>query len=99
MSKLGDAYVRTLLGHGARAVIYPARPDPSGTGWLHMLTGRRNGNVAAMALANQSARSAWVLLIRDRQCRADYAAVSSHARDNTAGNRFPPPKSAQAVTQ
>lgn len=75
MSKRGDAYIRTLLIHGARAVIYRARQNPSGTGWLHKLLGRRNANVAAVALANKNARIAWALLARDRQYRADYAAA------------------------
>lgn len=73
MSKRGDAYLRTLLIHGARAVIYRARQNPNGSGWLHKLIGRRNANVAAVALANKNARIAWALLARDRQYRADYA--------------------------
>ena len=76
MSKRGDAYLRTLLIHGARAVIYRARQNPQGSGWLHKLIGRRNANVAAVALANKNARIAWALLARDRQYRADYAAAS-----------------------
>lgn len=76
MSKRGDAYIRTLLIHGARAVIYRARQNPGGgSGWLHKLLGRRNVNVAAVALANKNARIAWALLARERQYRADYAAA------------------------
>lgn len=76
MSKRGDAYIRTLLIHGARAVIYRARQNPAGTGWLHKLIGRRNANVAAVALANKNARIAWALLARDRQYQANYAAAA-----------------------
>jgi transposase len=75
MSKRGDAYLRTLLIHGARAVIYRARQNPSGSGWLHKLLGRRNVNVAAVALANKNARIAWALLARDQQYRVGYVAA------------------------
>ena len=74
MSKRGDAYLRTLLIHGARAVIYRTRQNPDGSTWLHKLIRRRNVNVAAVALANKNARIAWALLARDRQYRTDYRA-------------------------
>ncbi|HEV2228944.1 MAG TPA: IS110 family transposase [Steroidobacteraceae bacterium] len=74
MSKRGDAYLRTLLIHGARAVIWRARQKPDGSTWLHKLLRRRNVNVAAVALANKNARIAWALLAHDRQYRADYGA-------------------------
>jgi hypothetical protein len=66
MSKRGDAYLRTLLIHGARAVIHRTRQNPDGSTWLHKLIRRRNVNVAAVALANKNARIAWALLARDR---------------------------------
>lgn len=72
MSKRGDAYLRTLLIHGARSVIYRAtqRNDPGS--WLVKLTMRRNANVAAVALANKTARIVWALLVHDREFRPDY---------------------------
>jgi transposase len=64
ISKRGDVYVRTLLLHGARAVISnlgrTSHPDP----WLQRLCARRNANVAAVALANKNARIVWALLTR-----------------------------------
>lgn len=72
MSKRGDAYLRTLLIHGARSVIYRARQRNSRESWLVKLVERRNANVAAVALANKTARIAWALLARDREYRADY---------------------------
>lgn len=75
MSKRGDAYLRTLLIHGARAVISRARQNPDKNGWLLKLIERRNNNVAAVALANKNARIVWALLAHDRQFRADYAAT------------------------
>ncbi len=67
ISKRGDAYLRTLLIHGARAVIKaaqraPERADP----WLLQLLQRKSVNVAAVALANKNARIAWAMLAHQR---------------------------------
>lgn len=73
ISKRGDTYVRTLLIHGARAVIrVAARRSNHAESWLARLLGRRNRNVAAVALANKNARIVWALLARDRAFRSDY---------------------------
>jgi transposase len=63
MSKRGDAYLRTLLIHGARSVLKVAgkKSDPRSL-WLQNLCARRNKNIAAVALANKHARIAWVLI-------------------------------------
>jgi len=47
MSKRGDAYLRTMLIHGARSVIYRATQKADPDSWLVKLTTRRNKNVAA----------------------------------------------------
>ena len=73
ISKRGDTYLRTLLIHGARAVIRFAENKPA-TNWLNRLLERRSKNVAAVALANKNARIVWVLLTHEEQrFRADYA--------------------------
>jgi transposase len=72
MSKRGDSYLRTLLIHGARAVIAQAQRKAQGDSWLLKLIQRRNTNVAAVALANKNARIVWALLAQDREFRADY---------------------------
>ena len=73
ISKRGDTYLRTLLIHGARAVIYAAQREKDKVeGWLSRLLERRNVNVAAVALANKNARIVWALLARDREFRSDY---------------------------
>jgi transposase len=72
ISKRGDTYLRTLLIHGARAVIQAARRKDDMQGWLARLLERRNHNVAAVALANKNARIVWALLARDRQYCSDY---------------------------
>jgi transposase len=53
MSKRGDAYLRTMLIHGARSVIYRATQKADADSWLVKLTTRRNKNVAAVAMANK----------------------------------------------
>jgi transposase len=73
ISKRGDTYLRTLLIHGARAVIRVAERKVQHAGsWLAGVMGRRNKNVAAVALANKNARIVWALLAHDREYVADY---------------------------
>jgi len=77
ISKRGDAYLRTLLIHGARAVIQAAaRKVIAAQSWLGKLIARRNKNVAAVALANKNARIIWALLAKERKFRSDYCAVA-----------------------
>jgi transposase len=76
ISKRGEVYLRTLLIHGARSVIaqLERRPD-QGDGWLKKLIGRRNHNIAAVALAAKNARTAWALLAHERTYQCDYVAI------------------------
>jgi len=68
ISKRGDPYLRALLIHGARSVIRVVRQralagiDTGANPWAQRLVQRRNANVAAVALANKNARTAWALL-------------------------------------
>ena len=62
ISKRGDVYLRTLLIHGARALVRLAQMHPERYAWLHGLIKRSNANVAAVALANKNARMAWALM-------------------------------------
>jgi transposase len=67
ISKRGDVYLRTMLIHGARAVIAQIERKPDhAEGWLKKLLARRNKNVAAVALAAKNARIAWALLAHER---------------------------------
>jgi transposase len=63
ISKRGDRYLRTLMIHGARAVLGRAggKQDPRSL-WLGKLRQRRHANVAAVALANKNARIVWSML-------------------------------------
>lgn len=71
ISKRGDTYLRTLLIHGARAVIRFAESKAEPEGWLRKLMARRNKNVAAVALANKNARIIWALLAKGKTYERD----------------------------
>ena len=55
ISKRGDAYIRTLLIHGARNLVRCAKPSP----WIAQMLARRPFNVVATAVAHKLARTAW----------------------------------------
>lgn len=76
ISKRGDVYLRMLLIHGARAVLWhakrkTARPLDRLRGWALELERLRGHNKAAVGLANKLARIAWAVWKRDR----DFAPV------------------------
>lgn len=78
ISKRGDGYLRTLLVHGARAVLRVADRKPNyEASWLAGLLKRRHPNVAAVALANKNARVVWALLRHDRTYDARYRASAA----------------------
>jgi len=72
ISKRGDTYLRTLLIHGARAVLTHAK-EPSA--WVQEISKRRPPNVVTVALANKMARTIWALLAHDRQYQRSYVSV------------------------
>jgi transposase len=63
ITKQGDRYLRSILIHGARAVVSQAkrRDDPLSV-WVTELKARSHTNVAAVALANKNVRIAWAML-------------------------------------
>lgn len=63
ITKQGDRYLRSILIHGARAVVCHAkrRDDPLSV-WVTELKARSHPNVAAVALANKNVRIAWAML-------------------------------------
>jgi transposase len=68
ISKRGDVYLRMLLTHGARAVIWKAksRKEPDRLrAWALQLERQRGHNKAAIALANKLARIVWAVWRRD----------------------------------
>jgi len=72
ISKRGDAYLRTLLIHGAHSVMMHAKAP---TVWQQEIRTRRPANVAAVALANKMARTAWAILAYGRAYQKDYVSV------------------------
>ena len=63
ISKRGDAYLRTLLIHGARAALRTAdRHEDAVSQWACTLKARRGVHKATVALANKMARQLWAQL-------------------------------------
>lgn len=63
ISKRGDCYLRKLLVHGARAVVYRARSKTDERSmWVNAIASRRGFNKACIAVANKNARIVWALL-------------------------------------
>jgi transposase len=81
ISKRGDTYLRTLLIHGARSAVraFQGKQDQSGNLWLQKLLGRRNLNIAAVALANKNARIVWALLARGRAYEPGFSPAKADA--------------------
>lgn len=57
ISKRGDAYLRTLLIHGARNLVRAPNPPE----WIARMLKRRPFNVVATAVAHKLARIAWAM--------------------------------------
>lgn len=68
ISKRGDAYLRTLLMHGARAIV--RSNHAVAWPWLSELLKRRPYNVAVAAVANKLARTVWAVLAKGQGWRA-----------------------------
>jgi len=80
ISKRGDAYLRNLLIHGARAVLrHVEKKDDEVSRWARALKARRHGNVAAVALANKMARIAYAVLSTGQPYNPQAAAISASA--------------------
>ncbi len=74
ITKRGDVYLRTLLIHGARAVVARAKhKDDRLSRWVTNIATRRHPNVAAVALANKTARMAWAMLRNETNYDPDFA--------------------------
>lgn len=63
ITKNGDRELRTLLIHGARAIVYSYKSKDNALGrWLIPLIARRGIHKAIVALANKLARISWAVL-------------------------------------
>ena len=75
ISKRGDGYVRSLLVHGARAVISHINRrlkagQAGGNAWVEQCLTRMHVNEVSVALANKMARIAWALLAHKENYKA-----------------------------
>jgi transposase len=62
ISKRGDRYLRSLLIHGARAVVHAAqKKDDPLSRWINRLREKRGMNKATVAYANKMARMGWAI--------------------------------------
>lgn len=65
ISKRGNAYLRTLFIHGARAVLsHSATKTDRFSRWAQGVVARRGHNRACVAVANKLARTAWVIMAK-----------------------------------
>ncbi len=76
ISKRGDAYLRCLLIHGARAAMRTAKDkDDRLSRWIISLQARRHTNVVAVAMANKMARMAWVMMTKGADYDPDFTPI------------------------
>ena len=72
ISKRGDAYLRTLLIHGARSVLsHTKQPGP----WLEQIKSRRPTNVVCVAQAAKMARTIWAVTAKEQDYSQRYVSV------------------------
>jgi len=74
ISKQGDVYVRMLLTHGARSLVWHARAAARPTAlqrWARQTEQRRGHNIAAVAVANKLARIIWAVWSQQRPFTAE----------------------------
>ena len=77
ISKRGDKYIRRLLISGAVAILRYSRAKPTPErAWVNTLLQRRPAKVAAVALANKTARIAWALMTKKESYQAPLAVAA-----------------------
>lgn len=77
ISKKGDVYLRMLLTHGARSVLWKARSRENPgrlRAWALRLERLRGHNKATIALANKIARIVWAVWRRDEEFKEELPA-------------------------
>lgn len=69
ISKAGHGYLRQMLIVGAMAVVRYAERNGTKRPWLVQLLARRKAKVAAVALANKTARTIWAMMASGERYR------------------------------
>jgi transposase len=76
ITKQGNRYLRQLLVVGSLAVIRYAERHGTKRPWLVKLMSRRTTKVAAVALANKTARMAWAIMTSSEHYREPKVAAA-----------------------
>jgi transposase len=75
ISKRGDSYLRCLLVHGARSLLRTAEgKDDRLSQWALKIAKSRHPNIAAVAVANKTARIAWAMIRHETDYQPSLAA-------------------------
>ena len=76
ISKRGDSYVRCLLVHGGRSMISASKgKEDRLSQWVTRIASTRHPNVAAVAMANKTARIAWAMIRNGSDYQPELAAA------------------------
>lgn len=76
ISKRGDSYVRSILIHGARSMVNVAKKkDDRLSLWVTRISNTRHPNIAAVAMANKTARIAWAMIRKGCDYQPELAAA------------------------
>src|SRR5450631_3810673 len=81
ISKRGNRYLRKILIHGARSVVFRSKRERIAMGeWMNTLEARASRNVLIVAMANQLARLAWAVLSSGQDYRGVDGTVSAWSK-------------------
>lgn len=85
ITRAGDEALRRVLVAGATAVIQQIKKGRPASPWLTELVRRKPPKLAAVALANKTARIAWKLMVSGERYRPKVASRARHAAPLAGG--------------
>jgi transposase len=88
ITRAGDEGLRSVLLAGATAVIQQAQRSGNASPWLAELLKRKPPKLAAVALANKTARIAWKMMVTGETHTVKSAAVLAAAALRSASPRL-----------
>ncbi len=72
ISKRGDKYIRGLLVHGARSIVFhSAKKTDKRSMWVQQLNERKGVNKTSVAIANRNARIIWAIVANNSTYKSD----------------------------